>query len=47
MSYLFNECYSLAFIPNINKWNFRKVRKKEGMFKSCLSLCNIPYYFQN
>jgi len=46
MSYLFNKCYSLASIPNINNWNISKVKKKEGMFLSCISLRNIPFIFK-
>jgi len=45
MSYLFNKCYSLTYLPNINIWNITSVIKKEGMFLSCLSLVIIPTNF--
>ena len=38
MSYLFNKCYSLTLIPNLNKWDFKNVKRKEKIFESCISL---------
>jgi len=46
MSYMFNECHSLASLPDISKWNTNKVIKHENFFKCCFNLSNLPNIFK-
>ena len=42
MSYLFNGCSSLEILPDISKWNTKKVNNIEGIFKYCSKLLKFP-----
>ena len=42
LRFLFSNCISLAFIPNISKWNLSEDAKRDHMFQNCLSLSYIP-----
>jgi surface protein len=42
VSYLFNECINLKYLPNLSKWNLRNVVKNEYMFDECKSLKSQP-----
>jgi len=45
MSFLFNGCLSLAFIPDITKWDVKSVIKNEFMFWYCYSISKVPDIF--
>ena len=42
MNYIFAECYSLSYIPNISKWNISSVKDISYMFYDCKSLSILP-----
>ena len=42
MSYLFNNCINLLYLPDISNWNTNKVTNMEQMFNNCRSLLNLP-----
>ena len=42
MSFLFNECRSLSYLPDISKWNTNNVRDMSYMFSGCISLSSLP-----
>ena len=47
MSSFFENCSSLASLPDISKWNTQNVEDKSDMFKGCNKLKNIPSKFKN
>ena len=42
ISYLFSKCSSLKYLPDISKWNTKKVTNMLGMFYNCSSLKYLP-----
>ena len=42
MNYMFNNCASLLFLPDISKWNTRIVNNMSYIFNSCESLISLP-----
>ena len=42
MSWMFENCYSLASIPDISKWNTSNVFDMRGMFNNCKLLFSLP-----
>mgnify|MGYP002626503920 CR=1 FL=1 len=42
MSYMFNECSSLIYLPDMSKWNTEKVTDMSYMFNKCSSLIVLP-----
>ena len=42
MNCLFKNCYSLASLPDISKWDISKVEEMEDMFEECFGLLVIP-----
>jgi surface protein len=42
MSFMFNKCESLSFIPNFSNWNTDEVRDMKHMFNDCISLQFLP-----
>ena len=38
MSYMFNGCSSLAFLPDISNWNINNVTDINYMFYGCLNI---------
>ena len=42
MKYLFSGCISLMSLPDISKWDTRKVTNMSYMFKNCSSLIKLP-----
>jgi len=43
MSWMFYECSSLLYFPDISKWNTNKVTDMSYMFGGCSSLSSLPY----
>ena len=42
MSYMFKNCSSLLFLPDISKWDTDKVIGMKGLFQGCSSLSSLP-----
>jgi len=42
MKSMFQDCKSLCSIPNISKWNTKKVNNMNNIFNNCLSLSFLP-----
>ena len=42
MSYMFEGCSSLLSLPDISKWNTKKVTDMNTMFSGCSSLFDLP-----
>ena len=42
MSYMFYNCISLLYLPDISKWNTSNVLKMNNMFCRCISLSYLP-----
>ena len=42
MSYMFYNCSSLSFLPDISKWNTNNVNDMKGIFSECKSLESLP-----
>ena len=42
MSWMFYGCKSLNNLPDISKWNTKKVTNMSYMFSDCKSLNNLP-----
>ena len=42
MSYMFYNCESLLFLPDISKWNTNNVKDMSSMFSYCKSLLSLP-----
>jgi len=42
MSYMFNGCLSLSYLPQINKWDTSNVNIMSSIFSSCPSLVYLP-----
>ena len=42
MSYMFYECSSLSFLPNISNWNTNNVTNMNCIFSGCSSLSSLP-----
>ena len=42
MSYLFQGCKSLLFLPDISKWGTEKLVDVSSMFYKCSALSNVP-----
>ena len=42
MSFIFYECPSLAFLPDISKWKTKKYAKINSLFVECITLSFFP-----
>ena len=42
MSYLFSECSSISYLPDISKWNTSNIKYMNGLFSECESLLSLP-----
>ena len=42
MRYMFNDCESLSYLPDISKWNTSQVTNMSYMFYNCKSLSSLP-----
>ena len=42
MSYMFQGCKSLSFLPDISKWNTNNVTNMSFMLNGCKSLTSLP-----
>ena len=42
MSEMFYNCRSLVVLPDISKWNVKKVKDMSRMFSGCVSLTSFP-----
>ena len=42
MSNIFNGCSSLTSLPDISKWDTKKVNTKDKIFERCSSLISLP-----
>ena len=42
MSSIFSHCSSLTSLPDISKWNTKKVNNMDKMFANCSKLKDIP-----
>ena len=40
--WIFRNCLSLSFLPDISKWNTKNITTLEGMFEECKSLKSLP-----
>ena len=41
-SFMFAQCNELISLPDINKWDTKKVVDMSNMFQECFSLCTLP-----
>ena len=39
---MFYNCSLLSYLPNISKWNSKKIWNMSGLFGKCKSLIQIP-----
>ena len=42
MSFIFSNCISLGFLPNISQWNTFNTKNMKALFKNCSSLPLLP-----
>ena len=42
LSYMFSECESLIWLPDMSKWDISKVTNMESIFSQCKSLKSLP-----
>ena len=43
---MFYKCSSLLSIPDISKWNIKRINNMEKLFYRCLKLINLPDIFK-